>query len=203
MLLAAFASFFGLHLYIRAAAPLGRASSPFSLAAITYPSSWIVLDLAIVLKCVGVALAYLILIGELMSNFMKGCLMQEPTDVVPSSVWVDPRVWIALFMLIILPLSFLRRMDHLRYSSFLGLASILYLTTLSLVMLLIAPPATTVTVMPFPPKFGINLLSSFGIFIFAFTCHQNVSSHTPIVPLLFLMSRSLFSYNFALDFPTD
>lgn len=172
MILAAAASFFGLFLYIQASEPLGRQSSPFSLAKVTYPRLWVVLDLAIVLKCVGVSLSYLLIIGDLMTNFMLGCVAE--TADVDQSVWTDSRVWIALFMLIIVPLSFLKRMDHLRYSSFLGLASIIYLTALSVVSLIINPPETINNVVPFIPKFSSQMLASFGVFIFAFTCHQNI-----------------------------
>ena len=194
MFLAAAASYFGLHLYIRAAAPLGRSSSPFSLAAITYPQTWLLLDLAIVLKSLGVSLAYLILIGQLMSNFMNGVLLPEAslTGFANESVWIDTRVWVALFMIIILPLSFLRKMDHLRYSSFLGLGSIIYLTVLSVVSLVLDPPAMT-TVHPFPATFGVKLLSSFGVFVFAFTCHQNVSLMMCYFVLFYLCCRYRFS----------
>ena len=195
MILAAGASYFGLHLYIRAAAPLGRASSPFSLAALTYPKTWVLLDLAIVLKSLGVALAYLILIGQLMANFMRGVLHLTPQtsteDFASLSVWVDTRVWVGLFMLVILPLSFLRKMDHLRYSSFLGLASIIYLTVLSVVSLFAAsPPPPMTAVQPFPAAFGVKLLSSFGVFVFAFTCHQNVSA-----PLLCIYCKIIIDFS--------
>ena len=77
--------------------------------------------------------------------------------------------------LIVIPLSFLRRLDSLKYTSVVALISIGYLVILVVAHFIkgdtkqdrgdirVAQPASAVAV-----------LSSFPVIVFAYTCHQNV-----------------------------
>ena len=77
--------------------------------------------------------------------------------------------------LIVIPLSFLRRLDSLKYTSVVALISIGYLVILVIAHFIkgdtkqgrgdirVAQPAGAVAV-----------LSSFPVIVFAYTCHQNV-----------------------------
>ena len=77
--------------------------------------------------------------------------------------------------LIVIPLSFLRRLDSLKYTSVVALISIGYLVILVVAHFVkgdtkqergdirVAQPASVVA-----------LLSSFPVIVFAYTCHQNV-----------------------------
>ena len=77
--------------------------------------------------------------------------------------------------LIVIPLSFLRRLDALKYTSVIALISVVYLVILVLAHFIkgdtkqdrgelrVAQPASAVAV-----------LSSFPVIVFAYTCHHNV-----------------------------
>lgn len=67
------ASGFGLYLQSRCARYLERGSSSFfALAQITYPNAAVIFDAAIVIKCFGVGVSYLIIIGDLMPGVARG-----------------------------------------------------------------------------------------------------------------------------------
>ncbi len=91
----AVAAGFGLYLQARCARYLERGSSSyFALSHITYPNAAIVFDTAIAIKCFGVAVSYLIIIGDLMPGVVRG---------VNDTAWgfdalVDRRFWITAFM---------------------------------------------------------------------------------------------------------
>ena len=175
MILAAVASWLGIYYYVVCASAVGRTSSPQEVAKLTYPSVGIILDVAIILKCLGVALAYLLLIGEIMSTFYKGIILTEglnPSDSI-NQLLSDPRAWILLFLVIVVPLSALKRIDQLKYTSFLGLMAVVYLTLLAMVNVFVSPIAPSEDIYAFrSPDF--KDLGRFGAFAFAFTCHQNV-----------------------------
>jgi amino acid permease len=81
-------------------------------------------------------------------------------------------------MFVITPLAFLKRLDSLRHTSFIALIAVVYL-----VLIVIynyfgpdyeAPPKEKIHYVKFSTKFFTNL----PIFVFAFTCHQNVSNRS-------------------------
>ena len=169
LILASLASFFGLYLFIFAAAKYGHGATPFAVASITYPSTAVILDIAILVKCFGVCISYLLLTGSIMSSFTRG-LLDDPSSV---PFLVDDRFWVAIFMIIIIPLSFLTKMDHLKYSSFLGLAAFIYVSILSVVNLISHGLAPASEIEAFS-SIEFKNLGRFGVFVFAFTCHQNI-----------------------------
>lgn len=64
---------FGLYLQTRCARYLDRGSSSFfALSQITYPNAAVVFDAAIAVKCFGVGVSYLIIIGDLMPGVVRG-----------------------------------------------------------------------------------------------------------------------------------
>ena len=80
------------------------------------------------------------------------------------------------YRLIVIPLSFLRRLDSLKYTSVIALISIGYL-----VILVVAHFAKGDTMQDRGPIRVVRwagivpTLSSFPVIVFAYTCHQNVS----------------------------
>ena len=78
--------------------------------------------------------------------------------------------------LIVIPLSFLRRLDSLKYTSVIALISIGYLVIL--VFAHFVKGDTMVDRGPLrlvQPQSAVAFLSSFPVIVFAYTCHQNVS----------------------------
>ena len=124
---------FGLYLQARCASYLERGSASFfALSQITYPNAAVIFDAAIALKCFGVGVSYLIIIGDLMPGVVRG--LSDEDSLKP--FLVDRHFWVTAFMyehpsrlkkqptdqilmcrLIIIPLSFLRRLDSLKYTS--------------------------------------------------------------------------------------
>ena len=74
-----------------------------------------------------------------------------------------------------IPLSFLRRLDSLKYTSVVALISIAYL-----VILVVAHFVKGDTkqergnIRVVQPESAVAVLSSFPVIVFAYTCHQNV-----------------------------
>jgi amino acid permease len=86
---------FGLYLQTRCARYLDRgASSFFALSQITYPNAAVIFDAAIAIKCFGVGVSYLIIIGDLMPGVVLG--FKETANEIP--FLVNRSFWITAFM---------------------------------------------------------------------------------------------------------
>jgi amino acid permease len=95
ILWSALAASFGLYLQTRCARYLDRgAASFFALSQLTYPSAAVVFDAAIAIKCFGVGVSYLIIIGDLMPGVVRG--FNPSAAEVP--FLVDRHFWITVFM---------------------------------------------------------------------------------------------------------
>jgi amino acid permease len=198
---------FGLYLQTRCARYLDRGTSSFfALSQITYPNAAVVFDAAIAIKCFGVGVSYLIIIGDLMPGVVRG--FHEGADAIP--FLVDRHFWVTCFMyasiasfslvlvtniarLVVIPLSFLRRLDSLKYTSIIALISIGYL-----VVLVVYHFAKGDTMDDRGPirviKWAglVSTLQSFPVIVFAYTCHQNVSIALMIYHGTYLHRCSLF-----------
>lgn len=165
---------FGLYLQTRCARYVDRGTVSFAtLSQLTYPNLSILFDAAIAIKCFGVGVSYLIIIGDLMPGVVRGFAPQAAE----LSFLVDRQFWITAFMLIIIPLSFLRRLDSLKYTSIIALISIAYL-----VILVVAHFIKGDTleergpVRVFKWAGAVPALAAFPVIVFAYTCHQNMFS---------------------------
>lgn len=166
-------SAFGLLLLSKCAAYAGREASFFNISKITYPSASIWFDFAIAIKCFGVSISYLVIIGDLMPKVLMGLFHLDS-----ESIFLSRTLWITLFMGFITPISFLKSLHSLRHTSSIALCSVFYLLMLVLFYGFF-PPENLVT--PPPDEFALvdlswNSLTVIPIFIFAFTCHQNLFS---------------------------
>ncbi|CAG8453781.1 6244_t:CDS:2, partial [Scutellospora calospora] len=172
---AAFTSGLGLYFLSRAAAQTkGRNSSFFAVSQLTYPKAALFFDIAIAIKCFGVSISYLIIIGDLMPQVVIAILGSGYID--SNSLFLDRRFWITAFMIVIIPLAFLKKLDSLRYTSFIALISVVYLVFIVIYYYVgpdfKAPPKDKIHYINFSGKF----LTHLPIFVFSFTCHQNVFS---------------------------
>ncbi|KAL2210110.1 hypothetical protein CC79DRAFT_1330503 [Sarocladium strictum] len=164
---------FGLYLQTKCARYLERGTSSFfALSQITYPSAAVIFDMAIAVKCFGVGVSYMIIIGDLMPGVVLG--FNSHADRIP--YLVDRAFWITAFMLLVIPLSFLRRLDSLKYTSLVALVSIGYL-----IILVIYHFATDIHANPrdvriVKPEGFVATLSTVPVVVFAYTCHQNMFS---------------------------
>ncbi|KAF2139035.1 uncharacterized protein K452DRAFT_255084 [Aplosporella prunicola CBS 121167] len=165
---------FGLYLQTRCAKYLDRGSASFaSLSKITYPNAAVVFDGAIAIKCFGVGVSYLIIIGDLMPGVVRG--FSEAGSQV--GFLVDRQFWITAFMLIVIPLAYLRRLDSLKYTSMVALVSITYLVVLVVAHFIKGDTLQDrgdVRVIGWAGP--VAALSVFPVIVFAYTCHQNMFS---------------------------
>jgi len=165
-------SAFGLYLQSRCARYLDRGTSSFfALSQITYPNAAVVFDAAIAVKCFGVGVSYMIIIGDLMPGVMIG--FDSRLENYP--YLVDRNFWVTAFMLVIIPLSFLKRLDSLKYTSVIALISIGYLIILVVYHFAAdsIPNRGDIRIITWAGP--VAALSSLPVVIFAYTCHQNVS----------------------------
>lgn len=150
--------------------PKGTASF-FSLSSKTYPSLAVLFDVAIVIKCFGVGVSYIIIIGDLMPQII------ESIGVSSSGVLLDRRLWVLISFGIVGPLCFLRKLDSLKYTSVVALISVGYLVLIVVGHFVLGDTLDErgpINLLE-PDKLS-SVLSSLPIIIFAFTCHQNMYS---------------------------
>ncbi|ODV87873.1 hypothetical protein CANARDRAFT_192817 [[Candida] arabinofermentans NRRL YB-2248] len=177
VLLSALTSAFGLYLLaVSATYAIPGHASFFSLSKLTVPQLGIVFDLAIAVKCFGVACSYLIVIGDLMPQIMSSLLSNSFLESHPYAI--DRKLWITIFLLAILPLVYKRHLDSLKTASLVALSSVGYLTILVVVHFVHlmfggheAVPKGPIHLVN--PDSVVLMLSSFPILVFGFTCHQN------------------------------
>lgn len=85
---------FGLYLQTRCARYLDRGTSSFfALSQITYPKASVIFDAAIAIKCFGVGVSYLIIIGDLMPGVVKGL-----NSNISEGFLLDRHFWVTAFM---------------------------------------------------------------------------------------------------------
>jgi amino acid permease len=86
---------FGLYLQTRCARYLDRGTSSFfALSQLTFPNAAVFFDAAVAIKCFGVGVSYLIIIGDLMPGVVRG--FNANADNVP--FLVDRHFWVTVFM---------------------------------------------------------------------------------------------------------
>lgn len=117
---------FGLHLLSLCATKTPhRRASFFAIAQLTFPRAAVFFDAAIAIKCFGVSISYLIIVKSLMPNVLASLyhdLTSPETN--PPDFALSGRFWITVFMIILVPLAFLRQLNSLRHTSYVALFSV-------------------------------------------------------------------------------
>jgi len=173
--LGASGSGFGLHLLVICAHKVGGARTSFnSVAQATLPQLAFMIDLAVAIKCFGVATSYLLIVGSAMSLVM--------VTVVGHGIWIDRRFWITVILFVlILPITFFRKLDALKFTSAIALLAVVYLTLLVVLFKAITPLGACDGISECVGDINIvnaptSAFSVLSIFVFAYTCHQNIFS---------------------------
>ncbi|KAI5951795.1 AVT7 [Candida jiufengensis] len=168
ILIAALTSGFGLFLqcYVSKYTTIGHATF-FNLCSITYPQLSVIFDVAIAIQCFGCAVSYLILIRDLM-----------PT-IITNVPFVDPKhykvFWLFVSTILTVPLSFLKNLDSLKYTSILALVAIAYISVLVVAHYFVGDIPRSGLIEYFPSS-ATKVFSTFSIIVFAFTGQQNMFS---------------------------
>ncbi|KDQ61388.1 hypothetical protein JAAARDRAFT_54767 [Jaapia argillacea MUCL 33604] len=152
-----------------------RRASFFAVANLTFPKAAVFFDAAIAIKCFGVSISYLIIIKGLMPNVVASLYHDLTSPSTNPPAWaLSGRNWITLFMLVLVPLAFLRRLDSLRHTSYVALFAVGYLVLIVIICyfnpLDNMPVRGEVHLVHFTP----NFISTFPVQVFAFTCAQNL-----------------------------
>jgi len=190
-------SMFTLYLLIQCAKVVGgRNVSFFSISSRTYPKLSIVFDLAVGIKCFGVSISYLVIIGELLPKVTLGLFPSISKD----SVCLTSLFWITVSMLIVVPLSFQKSLSSLKYASSISLISVSYIAILVAYFFfsgnkpvknidneigsksmssLLSTNITDDIQYPLSHeisyfKWSLDFFRVLPIFVFAYTCHQNI-----------------------------
>ncbi|KAG8903183.1 hypothetical protein FRB99_003632 [Tulasnella sp. 403] len=166
---------FGLHLLsVCATRAPHRKSSFFAIAQLTFPKAALFLDAAIATKCFGVSISYLIIIKGLAPSVLKTMFhLLSPDTALPT--WaVSGRTWVSLFMTILAPLCFLKKLDSLRHTSYIALFSMVYLVIVVIFCYYHPLEGTTPAGEIHLFKFTGSFLSTFPVQVFAYTCAQNL-----------------------------
>lgn len=129
-----------------------------------HPYISLLFDLAIALKSMGVSASYLIVIGDSMVELIHN---HSPYGILQNRI-----LWISLAMLIIVPLSLKRSMDALRKTSIAGVFVTIYLVIIAAINFLKHGSSPSIDLIN--SSSWNNLINSFAVFVFGFTCHQNV-----------------------------
>ena len=146
--------------------------------------------------------SYLIIIKSLLPNVVASLYHDLASPDTNPPVWaLSGHVWISLVMIVLVPLSFLRRLDSLRHASYVALFSCgqyflpfsrlwdadltaCWARAVYLVLIVIACYFRPIKGMTAPGeihfiKFTPSFISTFPIQVFAFTCAQNVKTVYP------------------------
>eukprot|EP00033_Pygsuia_biforma_P004413 GCRY01004837.1.p1 GENE.GCRY01004837.1~~GCRY01004837.1.p1 ORF type:complete len:511 (-),score=121.43 GCRY01004837.1:377-1909(-) len=186
VLLLSFAATLTLQYLVFCCQKLNRASGYKQTAEAAFPQfPWIsqVIDLAIVLKTIGVTSAYLIIIGDLappLVSQLTGSLSAELQDIL-----AHRRLWITAALLILAPLALRRSLRSLRHTSTVALVSIAFLVGVVITHCIVDiaggqwaggertdPEGASVGPLELV-RIGSDIFQALPIFVFAFTCHQN------------------------------
>lgn len=170
-----------------------RISPDMSTLADDYvPNMKFLVDFFVFFKCFGVATAYLIITKQTLRKI-----------IIDQCKNICLRDWIILliFMIIVAPFTFFRKLTHLKYTSSIGIVSIFIVLFASIYRFITLQPNN---IQPYSTTPDWNWLKGIGSFIFAFTCHQNLLSlqneiHNPkfkkmVIIILISIITSLFLY---------
>eukprot|EP00123_Amoebidium_parasiticum_P018668 comp24262_c9_seq1/m.45100 comp24262_c9_seq1/g.45100 ORF comp24262_c9_seq1/g.45100 comp24262_c9_seq1/m.45100 type:complete len:481 (-) comp24262_c9_seq1:843-2285(-) len=182
LLLGAMGSSFGLHLLNQCAHRIGGCTTNFhAVANRSYPHIAFLADLAVAIKCFGVATSYLVVIGDLLPRVVLSVAGDTLDD---TSLLYRRQFWISAVMLVlIVPMAYQRHLYALRYMSFFAIVSVCY-TVILIVLFNFLPslgacekggvikPDCVGRIQAVVP--GLSVLSSLPVFVFSYTCHQNI-----------------------------
>eukprot|EP00736_Rhodelphis_marinus_P005580 Rmarinus@m.12621 len=178
MVMSALAAFFGLHLLSICAVRLGGTNtSYYAVAQRTIPRLTYLVDFAVAIKCMGSSISYVIVMGDLLKDSMRDLF-----DMDDDSILRDRHFWITLLVFtLVTPLASLRRMDSLKFTSLLAVFAVLYV--MFLVWAYYSIPAWDACGNDDDDSckgdyrafdWDLQTISAISIFVFGFTCHQNI-----------------------------
>ena len=177
----------GLQLLSKAAQKAGLPSSFYSVAKAAVPQYTILIDLAVTLKCFGVATGYLITVSDCMVDAFDHIILTgnpEHDDSIVIRIILSRQFWIVGAIIAVLPVSFYKTLNELKKASALALVFVFFLTFGIIAYANgLADPCLDANNINYNNECLGDVeafttiprtISKLPIFVFAFTCHQNI-----------------------------
>lgn len=208
LFIAAFFSAMGLHLLSISATTAqarmgnGKPASFYTVAVTAMPQFAIAIDAAVALKCFGVATGYFVTVGDCMvdsfhyvfRNFSTHT--ETTTEEIEEMIFTNRQFWIICALLCVLPISFFKTLSALKFTSTMSLI-LIYALAVGVVLYAqgVFDACETNDTYYYPPKEDDqgdqvcqgdtalvtdfdDTVKNLAIFVFSFTCHQNVFTIT-------------------------
>ncbi|QHS71484.1 amino acid transporter [Saccharomyces paradoxus] len=162
--------------------PKSENASFAKLTQLINPSLSIVFDFAIAVKCFGVGVSYLIIVGDLVPQIAQSIFYRNDDNIDSQErhIFLDRRLYISLVMVsVISPLCFKRSLNSLRYASMIAIISVAYLSGLIIYHFVNRHQLERGQVyfmVPHRDSQTHSPLTTLPIFVFAYTCHHNMFS---------------------------
>ena len=149
--------------------PQQQQASFSTCARVLTPKATKLIDFAIFIKLLGVMVSYLIVSSDLLYSVVSFIVPHLP------EILDSPQSWEVILVCVIMPLLFMEKLDSQRFSSSLALvaAGTIIGVIISFPIWGEYPKPEGVTAL----RFNIRFFTVFPVFIFAFTCQQNVCFH--------------------------
>ena len=159
LLLFAYFSIVGLRIY----SLCGMRAGSESIGSVCKIINWrlqVMVDVALLVMCIGTAVSYFSIIGDFIPNLIKNKFFH-----------LTRNVCVGLSGIVLMPLAFIKNTQQLRYTSILGLLGIFSILFLSIQLLFTEGLSND----PAPLfNFSSDGLKQLNVIVFVFTCHQNV-----------------------------
>ena len=123
----------------------------------------IVFDVAIIFKSLGVSISYFMVIGDSLVKLFPAIL---------GDYALMRSIWITASLIVVIPLVLKKKMDSLKKTSIAGILVAVYFCIMALVVFIQSGRASDTAL--FKKSDVKTIANAFSVFIFAFTCHQNV-----------------------------
>lgn len=182
---------------------IGRTADLGKLAAQCFPYAKILVDLVVFMKCFGVSLSYVIIASQLLPPLLTNLFLHFHT--INAAFFASVPVSLLLFLGFIGPFVYFSKLDNLKYTSFLGLFSILIVILAASARYFTTDTSNTKIFFFAPVTF--SWLTGMGKFVFSFTCHQNIFSvnaeidnNSPSVMKKLIYSVSCSSFTLYISF---
>lgn len=164
-IISAFFSASGLILYILVNKQIGKKSTMSSIAEHIAPKFRKFVDFCVALKCFGVGIIYIIIVKDCITHIFIYFAGENGSCGI-----FRPNIILLILYILFSPLSFIDKMSKLRFTSLIGSISILAIIVLNIIRYLTTEKTYTLPSLPIDK----NAITSFGSFVYGFTCHQNI-----------------------------
>lgn len=164
-----------------------RPASFYTLCQVCMPRGTVLVDATVAVKCFGVAISYLVIVGDLLPDVVKEA-RQHPLGGPPADVWEERWVWVTLAFLLVAPLSFASHLSALRFTSGISVGIVLVLTLVALLYAgqVLNPCQGTsfgVTRQPTPPPAMASVAATLGAVYPARSPHNRPRPSRPVLAL--------------------